>query len=81
MPQLLVIVQVLIAQSQPIDALREHLGNRVFDLFLHPVIDEAAGQSAKQVDPPIDLAQKRRATVGRYLTGCEPGLNALRKMS
>ena len=78
--QLLMIVEVLVAQRQPVDALREHLGNRVLDQSGVAPVAETARQPLQQVDLAVCLAQQQRPTVARYLTGGEPGLHPARKM-
>jgi hypothetical protein len=72
--QLLMIVEILVAQRQPVDALREHLGNPVLDPFRVAPVPEAGGQPVQQADTPAGLAQQQRPTVARYLTGREPRL-------
>ena len=44
-------------------------------------VGEAAGQTAQQVDLPINLLQQQRTTVGRRLTSREPSIYTARKMS
>ncbi len=78
--QLLVIVEVLVAQRQPVDALRQHLRQPVLDQQRRPAIDETARQTAQQVDLAVGLAQQQRSAVTRYLAGCELGLHTARKM-
>ena len=64
MTQLLVIVEVLIAQRQPIDALRYHLGYRMLDARRIAAVEKALGKAAQQPDAPVNLTQQRRAAVG-----------------
>jgi hypothetical protein len=61
---LLVIVQVCVAQSQPIDPLCQHLFQTVLDPLRLPVVGEAPGQPPQQTDLPIGLAQEQRTTLG-----------------
>jgi hypothetical protein len=78
--QLLVIVEVLIAQRQPVDALREHLGELVGDQQRRAAICKTARQPPQQADPPLHLTQQQGPAVARYLTSREPGLDTARKM-
>ena len=79
-PQLLVVVQVLIAQRQPVNALRQHLREAVRDQKRRAAIHETAGQTPQQVDLAIYFSQQQRPTVTRYLTSREPRLHTTRKM-
>ena len=78
--QLLVIVQVFVAQRQPVDALRQHLRQAVLDQQWCAAIDETARHPPQQVDLAICFSQQQRSAVARHLTGSEPGLHATRKM-
>ena len=78
--QLLVVVQVLVAQCQTVNALRQHLFDRVLDQFLVAIVAETACQTPKQVDPPLSLAEKQRPAIARHVTCREPRLHTARKM-
>jgi hypothetical protein len=78
--QLLMIVEVLVTQRQPVDALRQHLGQMVLDQQRRPAVAEAARQSPQQVDLAVHLAQKQSPAVGRHLEGGKPRFHAARKM-
>ena len=56
LPQLLVIVQVFVTESQSVNALRQHLFQRVLDPLRLPVIREAARYAPQQADLAIGLA-------------------------
>jgi hypothetical protein len=56
---LLVIVQVFIAQRQPVNALRQHFFQAVFDPFRLPVVAEASCCAPQQADLAIGLAQQQ----------------------
>ena len=56
-PKLIVIVQVLISQAEPVDALPQQLLHRVFDQPLVPVIGETLRQSGDQIRPLFHLSQ------------------------
>ena len=79
--QLLVVVQVLVAQRQPVDALRQHLPDRVLHLLLIAPVTEAGGQTPQQVDLAIHLTQQQSPTVRGDLTGGEASFHTTRKMS
>ena len=74
------IVQILVAQRQPVEALRQHLCQLVLDQQGRPAINETGRQTAQQVDPAVRLTQQQRTAVARNLPGCKPGFNAPRKM-
>ncbi len=78
--QLLMIVQVLVAQSQPVDALRKHLGKLVLDQQRRPPVGETGRHPLQQTDLAIGLTQQQRSAIGRYLAGRETGLDPTRKM-
>ncbi len=78
--QLLMIVQVLIAKRQAVDALREHLVKLVLDQQRRPPVGETRCNPLQQTDLAIDLAQQQRSAIGRYLTRRETGLYPARKM-
>ena len=50
------IVQILISQTESVDALPQQLLDRVFDQPRIPVIPEARGQSGNETRPLLDLA-------------------------
>src|SRR3990172_8769852 len=70
--QLLVVVQVLIAQGQTVDALRQHLRKLMLDPLRLARIGEAARHAPQQSDLAIRLSQQQRAALGRQL--CPPKL-------
>ncbi len=59
LPQLLVIVQVFIAEGQPVNALRQHLFQAVLDPFGLPVVAEATRNAPQQANLAIGLAQQQ----------------------
>ena len=77
--QLLVIVEVFVAQGQPVDALRKHLRQLVLDQQGRVAIAKTACQPPQQVDLAIHLAQQLRPTIAGHLASREPGLHAARK--
>jgi integrase len=71
-----VIVQILIAQRQPIDPLRQHFFQTVLDPLRLPVIREAARHAPQQADLAIGprfrgcrLCDITRAEIQQYLVG------------
>ena len=44
-PQLLVVVEVFVAESESIDSLRQHLGNGVLDQMWIPAVEKAFGEA------------------------------------
>jgi hypothetical protein len=62
-PQLLVIVQIFVAQSQTIDSLGHHLLHRMFDQIRIPIIGEAGGKLAKHPDALLDLPQQQTTAI------------------
>jgi len=51
-----VIVEILVAQRQSVDALRHHLGNRMLDAHRIAPVHKAVGEAAQQSDAPVGLA-------------------------
>ena len=62
--QLFVVVQVFVTQRQPVDALRQHLPNRVLHLLLVAPVAETIGQTDQQVDAAIGFTQQQCSAVG-----------------
>jgi len=56
---LLVIVQVFIAEGQPVNALRQHLFQAMLDPVGLPVVAEATCNAPQQADLAIDLTQQQ----------------------
>jgi hypothetical protein len=63
--QLLMIVEVFVAQRQPVDALRQHLRQRVLDQQRRAAVAEAARQGRSYGPPRATKAHHRRWTLGR----------------
>jgi len=79
-PQLLVVVEVFIAQRQTVDALRQHLAQTVLDPVLPPPVGETGRHTLQQTDLAVHLAQQQRAAVARHLPRGEARLHTARKM-
>ena len=71
--QLVVIIEVLVPQRQPGEALRQELGELVIHKTRVALIVETLGQCARHAQAVIDLTQQQRAAVG--------GEGAARKIS
>ena len=80
-PQLVVIVQVLVAQTESVDALPQQLPHRVFDQPLVPVIGETLRHSGDQTRPPFHLSQQQNPSIGGDLSPVEPRLHFPMKKS
>lgn len=73
-PQLIVIVDVFVAQCQSVDPLGQHLRRRVADKDLRAVVFKALGQTQGQTQVGIDLAQQQRAPIAGEATTGKIGL-------
>jgi hypothetical protein len=62
-PQLLVVVQIFVAQGQTIDSLGYQLLHRMFDQIRISIIGEAAGKLAQDPDALLDLPQQQTTAV------------------
>src|SRR3954454_17068707 len=63
--QLLVIINVFVAERQTIDPLGQHLLNRMLNPLRLPSVEKTSGASRQQLQPLFSLPQKQRATIGR----------------
>ena len=78
--KLIVIVEVLITQHQPVDALRDQLAHAVFDLRDLAPIAEAIGEAPHDAGVLFELAQQHRATVGGDHAAIETGHHLAARM-
>ena len=78
--QLLVIVQVFVAQRQSVNALRQHLVEVMLDPRGVARVGETARHAPEQVDLAISLAQQQPAAVGGQPAALEPPHHPPRKM-
>ena len=62
------VIEVLVAQRQPVDALRQHLGQRVLYPRRISRVGEAGDHALQQADLAGGLAQQQPAAVA-----CHPG--------
>src|SRR5664280_1403316 len=62
-PQLVVIVQILVAQSQSVNPLCHQLRHRVFHQFRIPIVRKAARELADDASPLLDFAQQQTPSV------------------
>ena len=74
------VVQILVAQRQPVNALREHLRQLVLDEQRRTAVTETPRQTAEKVNSALHLAQQQGATVTGYLTRTERRFHPARKM-
>jgi hypothetical protein len=74
-PQLLVIVQVLVAQRQSIDPLPHQGRHRVRHTRWIAMILEAAREPVENPRHPVHLAQQHRAAIGRQRPAIKPRLH------
>ena len=71
--QLVVIVQVFIAQRQAEDALPHQGLDLMLDIARVAPIDEAVGEATHQCEAPVDLPQQQRARVRGDAPAIETG--------
>src|SRR3954453_22057978 len=62
--QLLVIINVFVAERQTIDPLGQHLLNRMLNPLRSPSVEKTAGESRQQAPALFSLPQKHPATSG-----------------
>ncbi len=72
MPQGVVIIQILVAQSQRVDALPHQGRDRMPDAREIAMILEARGELREDPRGALDLAQQHRAAVGRQRAPVKP---------
>jgi hypothetical protein len=72
-PQIIVVVEVLIAQNQSIDSLGEEMLERVLDEFRVTMISEALGELTDDCSERLDFAEKEATAVGGNGTAIESG--------
>ncbi len=72
-PQLVVIVQILISQRQPIDPLGHRFFDPVLDQFRFAPVLEAGGKLPHDARPLFDLAQEQTARIAGDVAAVEPG--------
>ncbi len=63
MAQLVVIVEILVAERDPTDPLADQSGKLVHHKFRRPVIDEAGRDTIKQSDRGSAMAQQQRTAI------------------
>jgi len=80
LPQLIVVVQVLIAQGDAVYALPHQFADSVFYQVRSPVIAKAAGELAQDAGALFHRAQQQRPGLGGDLSAIEPGHHVTRKM-
>jgi hypothetical protein len=80
MAQLVVVVQILVAERQAVDALRQHLLHAVMAPILRPEIGETGREPPNQADAPVRLPQQQCPGVGGDCAAVEVGDHGPRKM-
>ena len=70
------VVEVLVAQNQAVDALPQDVPGGVDDAFEAPVVADGVGRRLGQPHPPVRLRQQYRAAVRGHLGARELGLDA-----
>jgi hypothetical protein len=66
-------VQILIAQRQPIHSLCNQLGHGMFNTVCRPVIGESRRKPRHDTGTPGDLAQQQPSSIGSDLAAVESG--------
>src|SRR4051794_16245807 len=74
-PQLLMIIDVFVTESQTIDPLRQHLPDRVLDPIRLPSVKKTRGESRQQVQLFLRFPQQQCAAIGGDTPTIETGHN------
>src|SRR5262249_14934057 len=80
-PQVIMVVEVLIAQSQSVDSLGDEMLKRVLDELRVTMIREARGELLDDPGERLGLAEQQAATVGGNVTAIESGDDLARAKS
>ena len=80
LPQLIVVVQILVAQSDTVHALPHQLADAVFHQVRSPVIAKTGGELAQDSGALFHRAQQQRSGFRGDLSAIEPGHHVTRKM-
>jgi hypothetical protein len=64
MPELLVVVEILVAEGQGHDPLEEEFEGGEFELFFIPMIGEAASELADDAEAFFNLPEEQSASIG-----------------
>src|SRR5918995_6368189 len=75
------VVQVFIAQSEPVHSLRNHLQSGMLDAILLAAVQETLRESFQQIQPLVGLPQQQRASIGTDRAAVESGHHLPRIMS
>ena len=78
--QLVVTVEIFVAQRQRLDALSEQFADLMFDEVGVAAVFEAGGEARQQVDAAVDLAQQHGAAVGADHAAVKLGADLAPKM-
>lgn len=71
-----VVVEILIAESQALDPLSEQLLDHMIDSLGPAVVGEAGGHSLDEAEAAVDLLEQEPTTVAADATGAEVELDA-----
>ena len=71
MPQLVVVIEVLIAERNPEHPLADQGGHRVLDQILTAMIAKAGGKSIHQIDRAIGRAEQQSTRIRRHQSRIE----------
>ncbi len=74
------IVEILVAQRQPVHPLRHQFPHAVRDQPGVAVVLETGPQSRQQIQPLVRLAQQQRSTIRGHGAAVEPRPHTARKM-
>jgi hypothetical protein len=69
--QLLMVIHILVAQRQPVDALCQHLAQFVLEQPRRPSVGEATRHSLQQTDLAIGLPQQQSTPIAAYPAAVE----------
>ena len=80
LPQLIVVVEILVAQGDAVHALPHQLADAVFHQVRSPVIAKTGGELAQDAGALFHRAQQQRPGFRGDLSAIEPGHHVTRKM-
>lgn len=72
-PQAIVIIQIFVSQTEPIDSLSDEIEYGMLDEFWIPMIGKAAGVPFQHAKHPIDLGDQRHASIADNISALKIG--------
>ena len=78
-PQIVVVVEILVAQSQTVDPLADEIEDGVLDQISVAVIDKAVGELPQDARPLLDLSKQQAPSVGTEVPPSKLAITARRK--